>query len=78
MASFPENVTEAADNLTPSTVTGFAYDLAAKFNSFYASLPVLKAEPEDLRGARVSLVRGVRISLRNALTVLGIEALDRM
>jgi arginyl-tRNA synthetase len=78
VASFPETIIEAADNLTPNTVTGFAYDLAAKFNSFYASLPVLKAEPEGLRGARVMLVRGVRISLRNALNLLGIEALDRM
>jgi len=78
VASFPESVIEATDTLTPNTVTGFAYDLAAKFNSFYASLPVLKAQPEGLRGARVSLVRGVRISLRNALNLLGIEALDRM
>jgi len=78
VASFPETVIGAADNLTPNTVTGFAYDLAAKFNSFYASLPVLKAEPESLRSARISLVNGVRISLRNALDLLGIEALDRM
>jgi len=78
VASFPETIIEAVDSLAPNTVTGFAYDLAAKFNSFYASLPVLKAEPQGLRGARVSLVRGVRISLRNALNLLGIEALDRM
>jgi arginyl-tRNA synthetase len=78
IASFPEIVVEAADNLNPSSVTGFSYDLAAKFNSFYASLPVLKAEPFALRDARISLVNGVRITLRNALNLLGIEALERM
>jgi arginyl-tRNA synthetase len=78
IASFPETITAAADNLSPNTVTGFAYSLAAQFNSFYASLPVLKAEPEEMRGARIDLVRGVRVSLRNALSLLGIEALARM
>ncbi|MCJ7631582.1 arginine--tRNA ligase [Candidatus Bathyarchaeota archaeon] len=78
IASFPEIIMEAADNLVPNAVTGFAYDLAAKFNSFYANLPVLKAEPTALRDTRISLVNGVRVSLRNALNVLGIEALERM
>lgn len=78
IASFPETITAAADNLSPNAVTGFAYNLAAHFNSFYASLPVLKAEPEEMRGARVDLVKGVRVSLRNALSLLGIEALARM
>ena len=78
IASLPEIVMKAADNLVPNAVTGFAYDLAAKFNSFYASLPVLKAEPTALRDARVSLVNGARVSLRNSLNVLGVEALERM
>ncbi|RLI07777.1 hypothetical protein DRO24_02330, partial [Candidatus Bathyarchaeota archaeon] len=40
--------------------------------------PVLKAEPEGLAGARLMLVDAVRIVLRNALSVLGIEAPERM
>ena len=78
VASYPETLIDAADNLAPNTLTGYAYDLAAKFNSFYASFPVLKAEPPSLRDARLALVNGVRISLRNVLDLLGIEALGRM
>jgi arginyl-tRNA synthetase len=78
IASFPEEVSAAADSLSPSAITAFANSLAAKFNSFYASLPVLKARPEGLRGARLALADCVRIVLRNSLQLLGIKALTRM
>ena len=78
MASFPEDVIAAADGLNPSVIANSANDLASKFNSFYASLPVLKAEPDQLRAARIGLVDTVRITLRNASRLLGIEAPTRM
>ncbi len=78
IAAFPEDVVAAADGLNPTLITNSVNDLASKFNSFYASLPVLKAEPEQLRGARLGLVDGVRIVLRNSVQLLGIEAPTRM
>ena len=78
VARFPEVVANAADSLRPDTVANFAVYLADKFNSFYASLPVLRAEPKGLSDARLALVKAVRIVLRNALDLLGIEALERM
>ena len=77
IAIFPETFISAADNLTPSLLTDFAYDLASKFNSFYASLPVLKASPEGLRDARLIMVDAVKLILRNILDLLGIETLER-
>ena len=78
IAIFPETFISAADGLTPSLLTDFAYDLAAKFNSFYASLPVLKANPKGLKDARLTMVDAVRLTLRNILDLLGIEPLERM
>jgi arginyl-tRNA synthetase len=78
VAAFPEVFVEAADRLNSSSIPEFANELAAKFNSFYASLPVLQAEEAGLRDARLSLVKAVRITLRNALNLLGIEALEKM
>ena len=78
VARFPETFIAAADCLLPSLLTEFTYSLAARFNSFYASLPVLKAEPIGLRDARLSLVEGVRITLKKTLDLLGIEALEKM
>ncbi|MCD6469576.1 arginine--tRNA ligase, partial [Candidatus Bathyarchaeota archaeon] len=78
IAKFPEVFIEAADNLRPNIVADFANALADKFNTFYATLPVIKAEPRELSDARLLLVEAVKITLRNALNLIGIEAPERM
>jgi arginyl-tRNA synthetase len=78
LAGFPEVFEGAVTELKPSDVTSYANGLADRFNSFYAALPVLKAETRGLSGARLALVDAVRITLRNALSLLGIEAPERM
>lgn len=78
IARFPEIFVEAADSLKPNLIADYANTLADKFNTFYASLPVIKAEPRELSDARLLLVDAVRIVLRNSLSLLGIEAPERM
>jgi len=78
IALFPETFIRAVDRLMPSQITEYAYDLASKFNSFYSSLPVLKAKSRDLKNARLALVDSVRITLKNALDLVGIDVLERM
>ena len=78
ISRFPEIFLDASDNLKPHIIADYANSLADKFNSFYASLPVIKAEPAGLRAARIMLVDAVRITIRNALNLIGIEAPERM
>ncbi|MEM1514598.1 MAG: arginine--tRNA ligase [Candidatus Bathyarchaeia archaeon] len=78
IARFPEIFIDAADNLRPNLIADFANSLADKFNTFYALLPVIKAEPPELSDTRLLLVDAVRIVLRNSLNLLGIEAPQRM
>jgi arginyl-tRNA synthetase len=78
IACFPEVFIEATQGLSPHTIAEFANDLAASFNSFYASTPVLQAETEELQHSRLELVKSVRITLKNALSLLGIDVLERM
>jgi arginyl-tRNA synthetase len=78
IARFPEIFIDATENLTPYIINEFANDLAAKFNSFYANYPVLKANESGLKDARLAMVNAVKIVLRNSLNLLGIEALERM
>jgi len=78
VAYFPEVFVNVCEDLKLSPMAEFVNDLAAKFNSFYAHLPVLRAEPRGLRDARLALVGAVKITMRNALSILGIEALERM
>jgi len=78
ISRFPEIFIDVAENLKPHLIADYANSLADKFNTFYASLPVIRAEPSELSGARIILVDAVRITLRNALNLIGIEAPERM
>ncbi|UCD45076.1 MAG: arginine--tRNA ligase [Candidatus Bathyarchaeota archaeon] len=78
LARFPEVFEGSVEELKPGDITAYSNQLADQFNSFYAALPVLKAETQELVGARLRLVDAVRIVLRNALSLLGIDAPERM
>jgi arginyl-tRNA synthetase len=78
VARFPEIFVDAADNLKPNAIADCASALADKFNTFYAALPVIKAETPELSSARLMIVEAVKITLNNALKLIGIEAPERM
>jgi len=77
--AWPRTLAEAADLLEPHRVAAYAFDLATRFNDFYDHTPPVLRESDERRKAfRASLVRTTAQTLRNALTTLGIEALDRL
>ncbi|MDH7556914.1 MAG: DALR anticodon-binding domain-containing protein, partial [Candidatus Methanosuratincola sp.] len=78
LSKFPEVVEEAAKNLRPEEIAEYTNELASKFNLFYDNVPVLKAEREGARNARLRLVDSTRIVLSNALSLLGVKAPERM
>jgi arginyl-tRNA synthetase len=78
LASFPDTFIEATEYLKPNLIADYANALADKFNTFYNALPVIRAEPNELRDARIILTDSIRTVLHNALTLIGIVAPDRM
>jgi arginyl-tRNA synthetase len=74
IARFPARVEHAAEDLEPHVVATYARELAETFNTFYRECPVLSAEDESVRAARLALVRASRHTVANALDVLGVEA----
>ena len=77
IARFPTVVADSAESLRIHQVAGYAVEVANAFNQFYRDCPVARAEP-DLKEARTALVRAAKTALHNALTLLGIEALETM
>ena len=71
-------IEDAANSLSPKTLARYAYSLATTFNLFYEKVPVLKEQDIPTMTARLALVKAFGITLKNALDVLGISALDRM
>jgi arginyl-tRNA synthetase len=78
LAGFPDVFVEATEYLKPNLISGFTSALADKFNPFYNALSVIKAKSKELSDARIALTDAVRIVLRNALTLIGVVAPERM
>ena len=77
MIEFPEIVEKAANELDPSILTRYLYELAKMFNSFYEKHPVLRAEKQIAR-ARYELIESFARILKEGLEILGIETLENM
>lgn len=77
LPKFPEVVVQAAEEFKPNLIANYLYELATRFNSFYAALPVLKAEPE-VAATRQKLTEAVAVTMKNGLKLLGIEAPEEM
>jgi len=69
---------ESARNYNPSLLCNYLLELSQLFNTFYHKHKVLKAENEDLKKARLLLIKSVQIVLRNGLEILGIQAPKKM
>src|SRR3989338_413412 len=74
---FDEVVTQAAEELSPSLVANFLYDLAQRYNNFYNVETILKA-PVGKKEFRLWLTHATAEILKKGLYLLGIEVPSRM
>ncbi len=77
LADFPTVVEGAARALEPHRISGYLEDLARMVNGWYHHHRVLDVGAE-LTKARLVLARASQIVIRNALTLLGVSAPERM
>ncbi|HEY5668603.1 MAG TPA: arginine--tRNA ligase [Anaerolineales bacterium] len=73
ISRFPQVVQSAAGEYRPLVMANYAYDLASTFHSFYHVVPVIQADTEAMRDARLRLVAAARQTLANALRLLVIQ-----
>ncbi len=77
LSKFKETVLSAADKYEPSVVTRYCLDLASAFNKFYISSKI-GCDDENLRNFRLAVTESVKITLTNALALLGIQTVKEM
>jgi len=70
-------IVRVGDSLRPHFLCEYAYNLARRFNAFYAKCPILKAE-DDLQASRMTLTRATWQALEVALSCLNIPRVQRM
>jgi len=78
LLGFPELIESAAANRAPQVIANYLRELAAAFHSYYNATPILVADDEPLRQARLGLCLAVRQVLANGLALLGVGAPERM
>ena len=78
IAMYDIQVSDAAKNLSPKVIARYCYELAVAFSSFYEHVMVLNAESDELTKSRLLLVSSFSLTLRNALSLLGIDSPSRM
>ena len=78
LGEFPQAVAEAAEKRMPHRVTNYIFDLASTFHSFYNADKVLDPEHPERSKARLALVQAAKITLANAMKLIGVSAPERM
>jgi arginyl-tRNA synthetase len=78
IARFPEVVEDAAAAEEAQGVTAYATDLATAFHAFYRDARVIEESEPDRSLARLALVAATKVTLANALGLLGISAPESM
>jgi arginyl-tRNA synthetase len=75
---FVSVVKKAQELNGPHLIATYLEELAQLFNSFYAAVPVLKTENEELKASRLALIASVAQTIKNGLGLLNIEVPERM
>lgn len=78
LAQFSERVDNALRDYEPSTITRFILEVCAAFNTFYHECPILSAEDETTRAARVALTAATHDVLGSALHLICIRTPEKI
>src|SRR3989338_2132364 len=75
LSQFPEIILKAYDDLNPSHIANYSYDLAKIFNEFYHLSKVIGSKDEEFK---LQLVQAFRQVMKNSLFLLGIDVIEEM
>lgn len=77
IAEYPELINEAAKEYSPFKLTKYVYELAQIFHKFYDSCGIKDAE-NDVKLSRLALCEATKTVIKNVLTLLKIDAPEKM
>lgn len=74
---FKTIVEQAAQKKMPHLITNYVYDLATLFHSYYSHEKIVS---DDIKytNERLNLIKTVKITINNALNLIGVKALEKM
>ena len=75
---FRNEIADSAKSRSPHKIANYIQRLAQLFHSFYNDCYVIDKENIELSMQRLALVEATRITLKNALNLIGVEAPEKM
>ena len=78
LSLFPAIINEAADNLDPSKIAIYAFNLAKLFNTFYTEHSIANADSETKKQLRIKIGILTAATLQKAMGCLGIAVPEQM
>lgn len=78
LGEFPAAVAEAAEKRMPHRITNYVFELSSALHSFYNAEKVLDVDKLELSKVRYALMKAVQITLKNALSLIGVSAPEKM
>lgn len=78
LEQYGQVIEQAVADHNPSLIAIYVYDLAKKYNAFYAEHPVLNAESDEKKNLRLDLCRFTANVILSAMGTLGIRVPQRM
>ncbi len=78
LEQFPAVIAQAANELNPSEIANYVFQVAKAFNTFYAEHSVANAESEDKKQLRLRLSVMTANVLKTGMHLLGIDVPERM
>jgi arginyl-tRNA synthetase len=78
LLDFGAVLTQVGETAEPHRLCAYLFDVASLFTSFYEECPVLKAEPESVKAARLGLCALTLDALSAGLGLLGVPVPERM
>ena len=80
LVGLPDTIARSAEELEPHHMPRYAYELARELQRFYEECRVISSDPDDaeLTKARLLLVDAARVVLARTLSLMGMNAPERM
>ncbi len=78
LEKYPVIIQQACQEMNPSVIAIYAYEVAKLFSSFYTEHSILNAESETKKQLRLKLACTTANVIKSAMNLLGIEVPDRM
>lgn len=78
LGRYRESLENASNTYNPALMADYVYQLAKAYNHFYATLPIMRAEDEEVKARRLYLSSATALAIKKGMALLGMAVPQKM